>query len=52
MSEALRKMLRNALTGRCLNCGRVRNKQGNFCCRMCRDGHETHSHLCRKNNNG
>ncbi len=47
--EAFRSALLNALGGRCV-CGRIKNKQGKVCCRMCGLGYGTHSHLCRKVN--
>lgn len=31
-------------------CGRQVNKQGIWCCRMCRDTYGTHSSLCRRRN--
>ena len=48
--RAFKRALLNALTERC-TCGRVKNKQGTWCCRMCREGYGAHSKLCRKNNN-
>ena len=47
--EAFREVLLNVLTGKCA-CGRARNKQGVWCCRMCREDYGTHSRLCRKRN--
>lgn len=47
---AFKRALVNALGGRC-RCGRIKNKQGKYCCRMCREGYGTHSKLCIKNNN-
>lgn len=47
--RSFRRELFNVLAGRCA-CGRIRNKQGNHCCRMCREGYGSHSKLCRQNN--
>jgi hypothetical protein len=47
--KAFRRIAFNVLSGRC-TCGRFKNKQGNHCCRMCREGYGTHSRLCQKNN--
>ena len=49
MSEEFKRALLNALAGRC-TCGRVKNKQGKHCCRMCRDGYGSHSVLCERRN--
>lgn len=49
--RAFRRATFNAMTGRC-TCGRIKNKQGKRCCRMCRDGYGSHSVLCHKNNGG
>jgi len=47
--SAFRRSLSNITSGRCV-CGRIRNKQGTWCCRMCRENYGTHSKLCRERN--
>lgn len=47
--KAFRRAVLFALTGKCV-CGRMVNKQGKVCCRMCHGGYGTHSKLCRRNN--
>jgi transcriptional regulator with XRE-family HTH domain len=34
------------------DCGRMTNKQGTWCCRMCREQYGSHSTLCRRRNAG